>query len=130
MAVLDVRPEVVDVFGYGGDTLTLEVEAADALVSGKTWSAQVRTATDATMIMASFDVTPPSEPDGPAFLELDSETTRALANAGKVVTEKGRKVKRWSGVWDVQVSLNGDDPVRTLARGALNVDLDVTRLEP
>lgn len=119
MAVLRTAPETVDLIGYGGDTLTIQVQAPTAFIDGRVWSAQVRdTTTDATAA-ASFTVTEPTEVDGPAFVVLASEDTARLT-AG---------VAQYVGLWDVQVApAGGGDPVTTLARGKITLTGDVTRL--
>ena len=45
MAVLDTRPQVVDIAHYGGDTLTIRVAAPFSLVDGKEWHSQIRSTT-------------------------------------------------------------------------------------
>ena len=129
MSSLDVRPQVVDVAGYAGDTLTIRILAPDFY--GLDWSAQVRAAPDTTTVAATFEITAPAAADQPAILVLDAATTRALADTGEVIrVRRGAatvSVLRFTGVWDCQVSDAGSDPVRTLVQGGLTIDLDVTR---
>jgi hypothetical protein len=132
MVVLDVRPDSIDVLGYAGDTLTLAVVAPASLVDGKTWKAEIRSAESSSVVDASFAITPPTVADGPAYLVLDSETTRLLAGTGVLRRIRSRdgttyEVIRYKGVFDCQVSVNGSDPVRTLVKGTLSIDQDVTR---
>jgi hypothetical protein len=131
VSTLDTRPESVDVLAYAGDTLELTVVAPGSLVTGKTWKADVKATTDAVAIDASWDITPPVANGGPAFITLDSATTRLLASMGTQTRAKNRAGKvvdviRYTGVFDVQISLAGSDPVRTLLKGTLAIDQDVT----
>lgn len=135
MATIDTRPQVVDIIHYAGDTLTIEVTAPDALVSGKTWNAQVRSTRDSAVIAATFQVTPSTGPGVPTYLTLDSATCASLAGTQGLMArsmEAGvlNAVMRFTGVWDVQISDAGSDPVRTLAQGTLTIELDVTRSAP
>lgn len=128
MAMLDVVPDTVDIRAYAGDTLTIRVTAPDALVGGLDWLAQVRTTDTDTTVAATFDITPPAVPDGPAYLVLPAATTRLLAGTLGRELPTTRSIIRFTGVWDVQVSDAGSDPVTTLARGQLTIDMDVSRL--
>ena len=129
MSSLDVRPQVVDVAGYAGDTLTIRITAPDFY--GLDWSAQVRAAPDTDAVAATFEITAPAAADQPAILVLDADTTRALAGTGtQLRVRRGAAtvtIQRFTGVWDCQVSDAGTDPVRTLVQGGLTIDLDVTR---
>lgn len=114
MAGISAVPQTVDVAGYVGDTLTIVVTAPSALVDGLGWSAQIRSANDATEVAATFAITPPTVADGPAYLVLSTAASTALGV--------------FSGVWDVQVAAAGGvDPVITLARGKFTQEMDVTR---
>lgn len=129
-ASLDVRPEEVNVSGYAGDTLTLMVTVTGMDLVTAQWDAMVRLNQEAASPAAVFAITPPTAVDGPAYLVLDAETTRALADMGQVlraIPGVRAAVRRFSGVWDCQVSAAGADPVRTLVQGELTIDLDVTR---
>lgn len=131
MAVIDTRPDTVDIIHYGGDTLTIRVEAPAGVTDGMDWAAQVKASRDVDVVDAEFDITPPVTPGGPAYLVLPSAVCKALTATGAVAREMvdGRMavVQRYTGEWDVQVSAAGSDPVRTLAQGALTIELDVTR---
>lgn len=132
MALLSVLPKVVDVDCYGGDTLTIRVDAPSSLIADREWSAQVRKAPGAPAVDATFIIVPPTETDGPAFLTLPGEVTALLAASGTVVNIGGigRTVmaKKYTGVWDVQVApAGGGDPITTLARGSFTSTDDVTR---
>jgi hypothetical protein len=131
MAVLDARPQNVDCSIYAGDTFTLAVIAPAELVEGMTWLAQVRAAPDATQVDATWTVTPPTTPGGPAYITLPSATTTLLAQSAPLVRSSraasAPSVQRYQGVWDCQVSAAGQDPVKTLVKGTLTIDLDVSR---
>lgn len=134
MAVLDARPQTIECATYAGDTFTLAIIAPAELVEGRVWLAQLRAAPDATAIDATWDVTPPVTPGGPAYITLPSAVTTALAQSAPI-TRSSRaaaapNVQRYQGVWDVQVSgpPAGADPVKTLVRGTLTIDLDVSRV--
>lgn len=148
MAVLDTRPDVVDLSHYGGDTLTITITAPSYLVSGMEWTAQIRGAREAVGVDAEFDITPPTVTDGPAFLVLTAAECRRLIDAGGVLVQVQQQrtvrlgpttnalaavpriLQRYSGVWDCQIApFTGGDPVRTLVQGAITIDLDVTREE-
>lgn len=129
MAELDVRPKVVDVAGYAGDTLTLKITVTGMDLTTALWEAQVRLTADAAVTAAVFAITPPTAADGPAYITLDAATTRLLGESGVTRKISGRSIQRFSGVWDCQVSSAGIDPVRTLVQGALTIDLDVTKVD-
>lgn len=117
MSTLSTVPEVVDLACYAGDTLVIAVTLEAGFADGATWSAHVRAATGDPATVAVFQVTPPPTPGEPASLMLTGAQTAAL-----VVD-----VIRFVGVWDVQVSDAGIDPITTLARGTFTVSQDVTR---
>lgn len=131
MAVIDTRPDTVDIIHYAGDTLTIRVEAPASLTDGMTWLAQIKATRDSPTVDAVFNITPPQSSGGPAYLELPAAKTSELAGTGQVLREmvagQLAAIQRYSGEWDVQVSDNGADPVKTLAQGTLTIELDVTR---
>lgn len=131
MATLDLRPQTVDVYGYAGDTLEIGIVVQTEYINGRTFSAQVRPAVGSVDVSATFEVTPPADVNGPAYIRLPSSVTRELAQGtGTLVRTRTEgvtsTVMRFSGVWDCQLSLNGSDPVKTVAKGALYIDMDVT----
>lgn len=135
MAVLDLRPQIADVMGYAGDTLIISVVVSTNYIAGRTFSAQVRPAVGSPEISATFDITEPTEPNGAAYLTLPSAVTRSLVESGgaRVRLREGGvtyDVMRFSGVYDCQLSMNGGDPVRTVVKGTLTIDMDVTAEEP
>jgi len=132
MATIDNRPDTVDIFHYAGDTLTIKVEAPAGLTDGKTWLAQVKTSRASPTVDALFTITAPTSSGGPAYLMLPAAVTAQLAGTGATVRKMQAGtmavVQSYVGEWDVQVSVNGLDPVTTLCQGALTIELDVTRL--
>lgn len=127
---IDARPQEVDISLYAGDTFTLAITAPPELTDGKDWLAQVRLTNDAATVDATWLVQEPDGLGGPGYITLTSDMTRDLANMGVMRTKAGRSFLRYSGVWDCQLSLAGTDPVTTLGRGTIEVDLDVSRIEP
>lgn len=119
MTTLKVTPQRVDVAGYAGDTLTIQVTVPAGAFDGLEWHAEVRTNRDPSApVDATFTITEPAVPGDPAYLTLSSQDTARLAQTGA-----------YSGQWDVQVSgPGGVDPVTTLAQGTLTLPLDVTQL--
>ena len=115
MADFDTRPTEVNIDHYGGDTLTIRVNVDAAVVAGRDWNAQVRNARTSQAIAATFSIV---EDATGADVVLASADCRRLSERGK-----------YSGFWDVQLSVAGGDPVTTLAQGELNIHPDVTRLE-
>ena len=81
---------------------------------------------------AEFVVTPPVADGDPAYLVLSAAETARLVGTGTTtrVVRAGvaLMLAQYAGVWDVQVSgVGGVDPVTTLAKGALTIEIDVTR---
>lgn len=124
---LSTVPMVVDVHHYSGDTLYLRVEVDAVAVGGRDWDAQVRRDRTAGDVDAIFEIVP-GETDDVIFLMLPGDVVTGLVDAwGSPVRVKGKQMIRYTGVWDVQVSDGGRDPITTLAQGALLIDIDVTR---
>ena len=126
MPVIDTRPESVDLKIYGGDTLPLRINVTGADYSTATWTGQVRLDHDSAAD-ASFTITPDATG---ANAVLSDEATAALLDLG--VTEaaaygaaKSSLVRKYYGVWDIQVELAGN--IRTLAQGLIEVYADVTK---
>jgi len=133
MAIIDTRPKVQDVNHYGGDTLNLKVTAPADLVEGMTWNAQIKLDRETELVDATFVITTPTTPGGPAYLTLPAAECARLVAGSPVATVRNpdgttRSAKVYTGVYDCQVSLAGLDPVRTLVQGKLMIDPDVTRL--
>jgi hypothetical protein len=130
---LDTRPQVVDVSHYGGDTLTIKVYAPFSITTGKDWNAHLKAERSSDVIDATFTITPPAADGDPALLVLESEITSALVTGAPVMSRRGpggelRSIQQYSGEWDCQISVGGNDPVKTLVQGTLTMDLDVTRV--
>lgn len=129
MADITTVPQIVNITHYAGDTLTIVVTAPSSLVAGRTWDAQVRSSRESTTVDGTFDITPPTLADGPAYLVLQQEVTSALGAMGELVTDRsGKSTIKYNGVWDCQVSADGDDPVTTLVQGNISFIRDVTRI--
>lgn len=127
MSTIDTRPEVVDVFAYAGDTLTINVTVPAGYADGLEWSAQVRSDRNSSVVDAQFSIVAAGTPDQ-WTLTLSAEDSRALGLKGTEVTEYRKTIRRYVGAWDVQIAgPGGTDPVRTLAQGDLTLDLDVTK---
>lgn len=131
--VLDTTPQQVDINHYGGDTLTIRVTAPDSLVAGRNWAAQVRKTATATTVDATFTITPPEVPDGPAYLVLSSADCSRLLGIGTTVRVKDANTglyaaqQQYTGFWDCQLSVAGADPVTTIVKGGITLVLDITR---
>lgn len=115
MADFDTRPTEVNIEHYGGDTLPIYVRVDSAVVNGRDWNAQVRSARTSQKIDATMTVTPDATG---AWVQLSAEDCKRLAARGV-----------YTGYWDVQLSVAGADPVTTLATGELKIYPDVTRLD-
>lgn len=133
MAELTTIPNVVNVRHYGGDTLYIYVKAPPELTDAKEWSAQVRANRLATVVDATFTITPSAGAGLPTTLMLPAAVVRDLLDDATQIRVKDSAgqyamVMRYQGVWDVQIAAaGGTDPVQTLAQGTLTIDLDVTR---
>jgi hypothetical protein len=134
MATIDTRPAVVDIVHYAGDTLTIRLSAPASITDGMAWKAEVRATRDSGTPDAVFTITAPETSGGDAFLELSAADTKALVSGSAMTTVRTMTapsqlsmIQKYVGVWDVQVSAAGLDPVRTLAHGSLTIELDVTQ---
>lgn len=120
MAAVDLSPARVDISGIrAGDrnliTMTLTNGGVPINLTGKTVAAQARqTATDTAMLAAVVTIT-----DAAA----GAITVRWPGPA--VSTLLGTTAK-WTGVWDLQVTTTGEDPL-TVAAGTFTAEMDVTR---
>jgi len=127
MATLTISPQTVDVVGYAGDTLAIQITVPTAYIAGRKFTAQVRSVSDAALVDATFVVTPPAVQNGPVILTLSATITAQLVLAS---TRSTRTVSAgtYKGVWDVQLSpVAGVDPTVTLCRGTVTITGDVTR---
>lgn len=118
MSTLDLRPGVVDLLGYAGDTIRLDVRLENvALLEGRTFTAQVRATPDAATVLATWEVTPTLTG---ALVVLPSDVTADLF----ATTPEGQAL-----AYDVQLADAATPPdVLTVVRGALTLTGDVTRV--
>jgi hypothetical protein len=132
VAVSSSTPDIVDLQGYAGDTLTRRITVLDdpaGFVAGRTWSAQVRSAWDSSEVDAEFTVYPD---ETGCTIMLSAEDTAGLLGLSTrrvlvpgTLTVQGAK---YLGVWDVQLApAGGGDPTTTICRGAVTISGDVTR---
>ena len=141
---LDTTPAVVNVIHYAGDTLVIEVRTQPGFVAGRIWTGQLRANTLATTVDAVFTVILGATEDDPVTLMLPSSVTRGLVTPPttgllqvapsmpglpSVRAVDSAQLPSYNGVWDVQLApVGGGDPTTTVARGAILITLDVTRL--
>jgi hypothetical protein len=131
MAVSSSEPDVVDLKGYAGDTLTRRIEILTdpaGFIAGRVFTAQVRAAWNATDVDAEFGVTQ----DGTgATLVLSAADTAALLGLSTARTSPATRAilgDKYTGVWDVQLApAGGGDPTTTVCRGTVTITGDVTR---
>lgn len=119
---IDTRPQIVNIICYAGDTLVLRVYTTDDF-STATWTGQVRLNHADSTPDASFTFIPDT---GGAVVTLSDESTASLNLLGSDITENGQTFKRYSGLYDVQIELSGN--VRTLFRGSISIDSDITKV--
>lgn len=113
MADLETIPNEVNIDHYGGDTLVLHIKIDPAVVSGRDWNGQVRSVRAHPKIEAEFK-----------FIDTATGVDAVLESADvQRLSSRGP----FSGVWDIQLSFAGDDPVTTIAQGSLKIMPDVTR---
>jgi hypothetical protein len=121
----------VDLTGYAGDTLTVKVVVPPE-VQGE-WNAEVRATAGAAAVDATFAVTPPPSGGGDLFISLSSAQTAALLSGAPTARRANvagglATITQYNGVWDLQCKNSlAPDPVRTVVRGKLTIDQDVTR---
>ena len=128
--VINLVPDLVNIVGYSGDTLTVNVIISDpAYDDGAVWAAQVRCSTGSSVVLEDFGITLLPSGDG-ACLTLTPLQTRRLNDSGTIRRGQGCTVyQTFDGVWDVQI-LKPDGTVTTLARGSIQIVEDVTRVGP
>lgn len=151
---IDVRPEVVEIKAYAGDTLSFDIMTVDIYSAGNgwNWQGQVRITHDEgdtpTIADGQFEFTneDPTFNDPTYFpgmqykitCVLPSNVTRDLAaqvTSGidpgyvKPGTDPKSSLLTFSGIFDIQV-VDGSTPpnVKTLVQGTITLDADVTRL--
>jgi len=133
MADISTIPQIVNITHYGGDTLDLKVIAEPGVADGLDWNAQIRSASESDTVDATFTITEPAAPGDPALLRLTGAESSRLAGLTPAVQTRAPNgalmmVQKYSGVWDCQVSAAGLDPIHTLCKGSLTIEIDVTRL--
>lgn len=130
VVAFDLRPARVDLALYAGDGATLRVRPGDQAVVDGTWIAQVRSSPDSATVDATWTIG--DVQDGGAApdyrdISLDETDTNGLADLGVPVQDASLGLlTRYSGWWDVQSTPAGGSP-KTLARGSITVDKDVSR---
>lgn len=119
---LVLTPTLLDLVMYAGDGVNLKITVNDAagLAVAVTGSidAQVKTLRTDTSALASFTPEMTQAGEGIVFISLTGGQTAALLSG------EGDK---FTGVWDVQWTADGDEPV-TLVQGKATCDRDVTRI--
>jgi hypothetical protein len=138
MADLSTIPEIVNITHLAGDTLTIRFQAPQSLITGKDWLGQIRANRQSDTVDATFVITPPPDDTTPGTIVLPAaETARLAGTMGTLMTL--RRTTReaptptltsmmiYEGVYDVQISVDGSDPVTTLMMGTLKIELDVSR---
>lgn len=153
MADIDLVPEVVNVTGYAGDSIILDVVLDDpSVVAGATWKAHVKAARADVSPLETFTCTPTAEgvqieltpaqtaglggvPVGMAQplsgVRQESEPQVSRSTVGAVSTASPQPLaavsstELFTGEYDVQADVSGQ--VTTVVQGGLSIMLDVTR---
>lgn len=131
--MLNFVPATEDIKAYGGDSVSIEIKAPALITDDMEWHAEVRSAKDSPVVDATFIITPPVVSGGPAYILLSSVDTARLSGTAPVVTRRTpegvtRSIQLYEGVYDCQVRpVVGVDPVTTLVKGTITIELDVTR---
>ena len=123
MPTLDSRPNQVDLRVYGGDDFVLRLDVTGADYSAADWSGQIRLDHDAD-VDAEFVIVPDATGATAALSELATAQLAALGVAAYSTTKQA-SVRKYQGVWDIQVNNGGS--VKTLVQGLIEVYADVTR---
>lgn len=152
MSVIDQQPQgSIELRAYAGDTFSFKI-IVDTDYTGYTWSGQIRSnytdqVVDTTFDFSELTVVPPVPPEVPEiptweiYVSLSSDKTQLLADLideslvesdiipihGIIVGSDNVQVSThtYSGVWDIQVE--SGNVVRTLVKGTIIIDTDVTR---
>lgn len=122
---LDFRPETVNLQTVAGDSVSFQVHLAglDAAAPDAVWQAQVRGADGE----AAEDFSCSPITDGVAVLLTPEQTRRLyqLESCGPRVVGPGVGGRVWTGRYDIQL-VRDTTFVRTLVRGELRIETDVT----
>ena len=126
MPPISLLPQVLDLTLYGGDGVELRIVVTDsdgaALPLTGAIDAQIRPSRTSNDEAAVFDADLVDAGTGVVYLSLTGAQTGALHGV-----PPQQPVERFTGVWDVQWTPTGAEPV-TLVQGAVESHLDVTRL--
>jgi hypothetical protein len=122
---ISLVPQILDLSLYGGDGVQLRLVVTDSggaevSLTG-TIDAQIRSSRTSSTEAAVFDADLTDADTGIVILSLTGDQTEALHGDVNFPSE------RFSGVWDVQWTPAGSEPV-TLIQGKVESALDVTRL--
>lgn len=119
---ISLLPETLDLKLYGGDGVRLKLLVSDgaggAIALTGTLAAQIRESRVNPTIKATFAVDITDVAGGIAYISLTGAQTAGLHGNGDL--------ERFTGVWDVQWTPDGTEPV-TILQGGIESSLDVTR---
>lgn len=118
---IDTRPQIININHYAGDELVLTVMAPD--YSLYQWTGQIRSDYIVPDVDAYFEISGTGTSRRVALTATDS--AMLVETKGVLVVENGAQIRRYVGVYDVQAAL--DTSVRSLFRGSITIDSDVTR---
>lgn len=126
MPPISLLPQVLDLQLYGGDGVELRIVVTDSdgapLPLTGAIDAQIRTSRTSGEEAAVFAADLVEADTGIVYLSLTGAQTGALHG-----TPPQQPTERFQGVWDVQWTPTGAEPV-TLVQGSVESSLDVTRL--
>lgn len=134
MADIDLRPQVVNILAYAGNTVPLTIVVPAGVADNFIWSGQLKATRDSDVVDAEFVITEPASPGEPAYAMLSAVDTARLAGVAPMIRKRSvagvtMEVRSYSGEYDIQAKHPMDpDPVYTWVQGTLTIDLDVTRV--
>ena len=121
---ISLLPETLDLKIYGGDGVRLKLIVSngvgDPINLAGTIAAEIRESRVNPTAKATFAVDITDAAGGIAYISLTGAQTASLHGSPN-------PLERFTGVWDVQWTPQGDEPV-TILQGAVESSLDVTRL--